>query len=78
MNIRLTSLSILGLLPSLTGCVPTVTASERQQAVLSAGSAVYLNGCRCSGLDGQDATEWHGTVYVLPAATYKALMRTPK
>jgi hypothetical protein len=55
-----------------------VTASERQQAVLSAGSAVYPNGCRCSGLDGQDATEWHGTVYVLPAATYKALMRTPK
>ena len=68
---------ICALLPNLTGCANTATTSSRQQAIISTGSAVYPRGCRCCDLDGNDPTEWTGTVYVLPAATYKAILRTP-
>ena len=72
----LLSTSVLAL--SWSGCANFGTLSERQDAVIGAGSAYHPQGCEVIDIGNPDAApvRWEGPTYVLPATTYKALMRS--
>lgn len=72
------SLSISASVLSFSGCVSGATLSECQTTVIGAGSAYHPHGCEVQDLGDPDAApiRWEGPTYVLPAATYKALMRS--
>lgn len=70
------SISVCAL--SLCGCAGDGTLRDRQDAVIGAGSAYHPRGCDVRDLGDPEAApvRWEGPTYVLPAETYKALMRS--